>query len=127
MSSKEELVTIIKEWIETDDKVKELQVILKDYKTKKKTLTMKLLSIMKTNEIDCFDINSGKIIYCKHKTKASLTKKTLVETLEKFFKEKSTSNSNIDIDANSISDFILQNRETKVNENIKRKFTSLLS
>jgi hypothetical protein len=125
MSSKEELVTIIKEWIETDDKVKELQAILKEYKTKKKTLTMNLLSIMKTNEIDCFDINSGKIIYCKHKTKASLTKKTLVETLEKFFKEKSTSNSTID--ANSISDFILQNRETKVNENIKRKFTSLLS
>ena len=31
MSSKEELVTIIKEWIETDDKVKELQAILKNY------------------------------------------------------------------------------------------------
>ena len=37
---------------------------------------------MKQNEIDCFDINSGKIVYCKNKTKAPLNKKTLLETLE---------------------------------------------
>jgi hypothetical protein len=75
---------------------------------------------MKTNEIDCFDINSGKIVYCKSKTKVSLNKKTLIDSLEKFFKEKN--NLNIDIDVNSISEYILNNREIKVNENIKRKF-----
>jgi hypothetical protein len=122
MSSKEELVNIIKEWIDNDEKVKELQTIIKEYKNKKKNLTTTLLSIMKTNEIDCFDINSGKIVYCKNKTKASLNKKTLIETLEKFFKEKN--NLNINIDVNAISDFILNNREIKINENIKRKFTS---
>ena len=31
---------------------------------------------------------------------------------------------NIDIDVNSITDYILNNREIKVNENIKRKFSS---
>ena len=36
MSSKEELVNIIKEWIENDEKVKELQTIIKEYKNKKK-------------------------------------------------------------------------------------------
>lgn len=36
MSSKEELVIIIKEWIENDEKVKELQTIIKEYKNKKK-------------------------------------------------------------------------------------------
>jgi F0F1-type ATP synthase delta subunit len=122
MSSKEELVNIIKEWIDNDEKVKELQTIIKEYKNKKKNLTTTLLSIMKTNEIDCFDINSGKIVYCKNKTKASLNKKTLIETLEKFFKEKN--NLNINVDVNVISDFILNNREIKINENIKRKFTS---
>jgi len=122
MSSKEELVTIIKEWIENDEKVKEMQAIIKEYKNKKKNLTVTLLNIMKTNEIDCFDINSGKIVYCKSKTKVSLNKKTLIDSLEKFFKEKN--NLNIDIDVNSISDYILNNREIKVNENIKRKFSS---
>lgn len=120
MSSKEELVTIIKEWIENDEKVKEMQAIIKEYKNKKKNLTVTLLNIMKTNEIDCFDINSGKIVYCKSKTKVSLNKKTLIDSLEKFFKEKN--NLNIDIDVNSISDYILNNREIKINENIKRKF-----
>ena len=122
MSSKEELVNIIKEWIENDEKVKELQTIIKEYKNKKKKLTHELLSIMKTNEIDCFDINSGKIVYCKSKTKASLNKKTLLETLEKFFNEKN--NLNINIDVNTISEYILNNREIKINENIKRKITS---
>jgi hypothetical protein len=120
MSSKEELVTIIKEWIENDEKVKEMQAIIKEYKNKKKKLTVTLLNIMKTNEIDCFDINSGKIVYCKSKTKVSLNKKTLIDSLEKFFKEKN--NLNIDIDVNSISEYILNNREIKINENIKRKF-----
>lgn len=77
---------------------------------------------MKNNEIDCFDINSGKIVYCKNKTKASLNKKTLIDSLEKFFKEKTDLNINIDV--NSITDYILNNREIKVNENIKRKFSS---
>ena len=122
MSSKEELVNIIKEWIENDEKVKELQTIIKEYKNKKKKLTHELLSIMKTNEIDCFDINSGKIVYCKSKTKASLNKKTLIETLEKFFKEKN--NLNINIVVNTMSEYILNNREIKINENIKRKITS---
>lgn len=122
MASKEELVNIIKEWIEIDDKVKELQTIIKEYKNKKKNLTLSLLTIMKNNEIDCFDINSGKIVYCKNKTKASLNKKTLIETLEKFFKEEN--NSNINIDVNIISEYILNNREIKVNENIKRMFSS---
>lgn len=122
MSSKEELVIIIKEWIENDEKVKELQTIIKEYKNKKKNLTVTLLNIMKNNEIDCFDINSGKIVYCKNKTKASLNKKTLIDSLEKFFKEKT--DLNIDIDVNSITDYILNNREIKVNENIKRKFSS---
>ena len=122
MTSKEELVSIIKEWIDNDEKVKEMQTIIKEYKTKKKTLTQMLLNIMKNNEIDCFDINSGKIVYCKSKTKASLNKKTLLDSLEKFFKEKT--DLKIDIDINSISDYILNNREIKVNENIKRKFSS---
>ena len=124
MTSKEELVSIIKEWIDNDEKVKEMQTIIKEYKAKKKTLTQMLLNIMKNNEIDCFDINSGKIVYCKSKTKASLNKKTLIDSLEKFFKEKTDLNINIDIDINSISDYILNNREIKVNENIKRKFSS---
>ena len=114
MSSKEELVTIIKEWIETDDKVKELQAILKDYKTKKKTLTMSLLGIMKNNEIDCFDINGGSLVYKKNKVKKPINAKTLMSTLKNYF----ASNP---VQAEEVTKFVMENREEQVKETIKRK------
>tara|TARA_B100001059_G_C17778699_1_gene552808 strand:- start:79 stop:426 length:348 start_codon:yes stop_codon:yes gene_type:complete len=115
MTSKEDLVNIIKEWIEIDDQLKVIQNSMKEFKLKKKTLSNNLLDIMKDNEIDCFDINSGKIVYCKTKTKAPINKKTLLETLEKYFKDRK------DIDVSAVSDFVLENREIKLQENIKRK------
>lgn len=115
MTSKEDLVNIIKEWIEIDDKLKEIKNSMKDLKDKKKHLTTGLLEIMKQNEIDCFDINSGKIVYCKNKTRASLNKKNLLETLEKYFDGRE------DIDVIAVRDFLFENREIKVQENIKRK------
>ena len=70
---------------------------------------------MKTNDIDCFDINDGKLIFCKNKVKVPLNKKTLLESLDKYFKN------NPDIDANEVGEFILDNREIQVKENIRRK------
>ena len=115
MTSKENLVNIIKEWIEIDDKLKEIKNSMKDLKDKKKILTQSLLEIMKQNEIDCFDINSGRIVYCKSKTKAGLNKKNLLETLEKYFEGRE------DIDVTAVRDYLFDNREIKLQENIKRK------
>ena len=115
MTSKEDLVNIIKEWIEIDDKLKEIKNSMKDLKDKKKILTQALLEIMKQNEIDCFDINSGRIVYCKSKTKAGLNKKNLLETLEKYFEGRE------DIDVTAVRDYLFDNREIKLQENIKRK------
>lgn len=115
MTSKEDLVNIIKDWIDIDDKLKIIQNSMKELKLQKKNLTTNLLSIMKENEIDCFDINSGKIVYCKSKTKAPINKKTLLETLEKYFEDRN------DVDVAAVRDFVLENRETKLQENIKRK------
>ena len=114
MTSKEDLVNIIKDWINIDDQLKLLQNNIKELKSKKKILTTDLLTIMKNNEIDCFDINSGKIVYCKSKTKAPINKKTLLETLEKYFADRD------DINVTAVRDFVLDNRELKISENIKR-------
>ena len=115
MASKEELVNIIKEWIEIDDMLKQKQKEIKELKGKKKIFTETLLEIMKKNEIDCFDINSGKIVYCKTKSKASINKKNLLESLEKYFEDRE------DIDITKVRDYLFENRETKLRENIKRK------
>tara|TARA_B100001093_G_C26789393_1_gene998287 strand:+ start:420 stop:767 length:348 start_codon:yes stop_codon:yes gene_type:complete len=115
MSNKEELVMIIKEWIDLDDKLKEKQIIIKELKNKKKITSDNLMKIMKENEIDCFDVTSGKIVYCKNKTRATLNKKSLLENLEKFFED------NNDVNPAEVRDYLLENREIKVRENIKRK------
>ena len=115
MTTKEVLVNTIKDWINHDDKIKILQKQIKEHKLIKKKLTENLLSIMKTNEIDCFDINNGKILFCKNKVKAPLNKQYLLSTLEKYFEN------HPEISASEVSDFVLDNRETKITENIRRK------
>ena len=91
MATKEELVNNIKEWMQIEDEMKVLQKELKERRDKKKLLTATLVDIMKTNEIDCFDMTEGKISYTKSKVKQPLSKKYLMDCLGKF-QEKATSN-----------------------------------
>ena len=116
MTTKEELVSSIKEWIKLEDEMKLLQNELKNRRIKKKMLSDKLVSVMKDNEIDCFDINNGKIIYSQNKVKSGLNKKHLLTCLSKYFE-----NSNNPELANDITKFILESRETKIKDNIKMK------
>jgi hypothetical protein len=67
METKEQLVNNIKEWIKMDAEISELKAQIKDRTNKKKTLTENLVSVMKTNKIDCFDINGGSLVYKKNK------------------------------------------------------------
>ena len=115
MATKEVLVNTIKEWIDHDNEIKNLQQQIKEHRNKKKSLTDNLLEIMKDNEIDCFDINNGKIIYCKNKVKSPLNKKTLLETLEKYFEDMP------DIHQEQVSKYIFDNRKIEIKENIRRK------
>ena len=116
MTTKEILVSTIKEWIHNDNEIKELQREIKVRKDKKKSISDKLVNIMKTKEIDCFDINDGKLIYTQNKVKTSLSKKHITSCLEKYFKN--SDNKEI---VDELSNFILDNREIKVTETIRRK------
>ena len=60
MTTKEELLNNVKEWIKYDDMLKNLQREMKECRARKKTISDNLIDIMKTNDIDCFDINNGK-------------------------------------------------------------------
>ena len=69
---------------------------------------------MKTNEIDCFDINDGKIVYTQNKVKTPLSKKHLMAALLDYYKNDPKS-------AEDVSNFIMDSREEKVKESIRRK------
>ena len=114
MDTKEELVKHIRGWIQIDNEINALQKKAKLLREEKKTLTTSLVDVMKTNEIDCFDINDGKLIYSKSKHKKPINKKSLHDALQKYFKDDAEL-------ATEISEHILNSREETVKESIKRK------
>jgi hypothetical protein len=109
-----ELVNNIKNWLGIDDEIKKLQKEIKNLRMKKKLFTQNLVTIMKDNDIDAFDINDGKLLYTKTNIKTPISKKHLIESVSKYFQgdEKRIQ---------ELCDFILNTREIKTKENIKRK------
>jgi len=115
--TKEELIKYVKNWMSIEKEIKELQREMKIRRDKKKQLSLNLVAIMKTNEIECLDINDGKLIYTHSKVKNTINKNYLLGVLGKYFEN------DPDVEIDLISDFILENRETdKVREGIKCKF-----
>jgi hypothetical protein len=114
MDTKEELINNIKEWIKIDGEILKLQNEIKERRNKKKTLTESLVTVMKKNEIDCFDINGGSIVYKSSKVKKPLNGKTLMSSLKNYF-------STNPLQAEEVTKFLLDNREEKITETIKRK------
>ncbi len=114
--NKEDLILRIKDWIGLDEEIKNLQKQIKEKRNEKKENTETLVRIMRENDIDCFDLDDkgGKLIYTQQKIKQSLSKKHLMTCLMKYFKDDSKQ-------ASEVSNFILNNRTTKIKENIRRK------
>jgi hypothetical protein len=114
-TNKEKLAQNIKNWLSVDKEIKLLQNELKERKKKKIAFTTNLVEIMKENEIDCFDISEGKIIYTQSNVKQPINKQHLLECLSKYFEN----HQNIPTD--EIVKFILENRSVNVKEGIRHK------
>jgi hypothetical protein len=95
--TKAQLVQYIKSWIETDNHMRNLQKEMKVLRDNKKTLTDALVNVMKSNEIDVFDINDGK----------------LVAALLQHYNDEDA--------AKKLSEFIMDSRQEKIKESIRRK------
>ena len=106
LETKEELIQSVKEWIKIDSEIAAYKTEIKNRTAKKKALTERLMTVMKKNEIDCFDINGGAIVYKKTVTKKAINSKMLLATLNEYYKE--SENPTL---AAEISQFILDNRE----------------
>ena len=85
METKEELVNNIKEWIKMDTEISQLQSEMKDRRNKKKSLSESLMTVMKKNEIDCFDFNGGSLMYKKNTVKKPINAKTMITLLQNYY------------------------------------------
>ena len=113
VDTKEHLIKTIKEWVKIDNEIRELQKQQSIRKVEKKKISETLIEIMRKNEIDCFDINDGQIIYNKKSVKKPITKKILFDILSKYYKGDSNK-------AEDMQNYILENREEVVKETISR-------
>lgn len=113
--NKQQLITIIRSWVKNDNEIRELKKQENIRKTTNKELTAKLIEIMRSNQLDCFDINDGSILYKKTNVKKPLSKKTLLQLLNDFYKEDTEK-------ANEVGTFLMENREEVVKERIHRNF-----
>jgi len=113
-NTKEQLVNNIKEWIKIDNEVAQLKVEIKERTNKKKLLTENLVTVMKTNSIDCFDINGGALVYKKNKVKKPINGKTLLSALQNYYKTDPKM-------AEDITKHVMDSREEQIKETIKRK------
>ena len=113
METKEELVIHIKAWIALEDELKTLQKEIKTRRAKKKELNNQLIKVMSANEIDCFNINNGRLIHAKQKSKETITKKFLLKTLATYIDNEE--------DVKDITKHILDTREIKEKDIIRIK------
>jgi hypothetical protein len=115
METKEQLVKTIKDWVEIDNQMRNLAKQQKKLREDKKDITKSLVDVMKSNEIDCFDLNDGQLVYSQTKTKAPLNKKNLATILMGYFGENKAEQ------VDDLTKHLLENREEKVRENVRRK------
>ena len=114
METKEHLVQSIREWVKIDNEMRTLKQELNVRKKAKDSISNNLLTVMKENEIDSFDINDGRIEYTKRNTKKPITKKMLLNILSQYYEGDS-------VKAANMNNYILQNREETSREVIIRK------
>ena len=113
MTEKAILVEKIKRWLDIENKILSSQKELKELKKQKKNISTDLTEIMKNKQLDSIDVNQGKILYTKNKSKKGINKKYLEVVLTKYLDN--------DDKAKELCDFILENIETVEKENILLK------
>jgi hypothetical protein len=113
-TTKEQLIHTIKEWVRIDNELRILSKQQSIRKKEKQEMSESLIKIMRSNEIDCFDIKNGQIMYTKRNIKKPITQKALLNILSNYYK------GNVE-KAEEVNNFIMENREQVVKETIVRK------
>lgn len=114
INAKDELISNIKEWVKLDNELTKMKNDIKIKTGKKKVLTDKLISIMKSNNIDCFDMSKGALIHKQRKIPRQISGKYLLSQLELYYKEQPEV-------AKEITKQVLDNRPKFIKDELKIK------
>jgi uncharacterized protein (UPF0335 family) len=116
--TKEQLKDYLRQWVRIENEISTLSAEIKKRKLIHQQLSKSLLDVMRKNDIDCFDIANGRIVYSKTKIRAPLNNGQLKTALTNYYKD--------DVEkANSIAEFLLASRVEKTRESIKMKIPKI--
>jgi len=114
METKQQLVDSIREWVRIDNEMRKLKSETSKRKKEQKKISESLINVMRKNDIDEFDLNDGKLMYCKRSIKKPITQKILLGILANYYEG--------DIKkAVDVNNYIMENREEVEVEKISRK------
>ena len=111
--NKAEIIESIKEWMRIDNEIRNLNKEIRDRKTQQTNISKRLMTTMKDNNIDEFNVKEGKLIYSKKQVKKPITKKYLTDVLLKYYDGNAEQ-------ATELNSFIDENREATTKESIRR-------
>jgi DUF917 family protein len=112
--TKDQVKEYLRQWVRVENEIGTLQAEIKKRKLLHQQLSASLLSVMRQNEIDCFDLANGRVVYSKTKTRAPLNNGQLKTALTKYYKDDTEK-------VNSLTEFLLASRVEKTRESIKMK------
>lgn len=112
---KEIIVENVNTWVKLDNDIIKLQSQIRELKKKKTDITNALVEVMRKNNVDSFDMKDDSLLYKKQIVKQPINKKMLLDALQKFYDKDKT---NI---AEKLVEHVMEQRQTKTRETIKRK------
>lgn len=112
METLDQLKQRVREWVRLDNEMRALNKELASRRAEKKNISSELISVMRENQLDEFDIKDGQLMYVKKNVKKPITQKQLLSILSSYYKNEEK--------AEEVNTYILENREEVVKEAIKR-------
>jgi len=112
--TKDQLKDYLRQWVRVENEIGTLAAEIKKRKLIHQQLSASLLSVMRQNEIDCFDLANGRIVYSKTKVRAPLNNGQLKSAITTYYKDDADK-------ASSLTEFLLSSRVEKTRESIKMK------
>ena len=116
--TKEQLKDYLRQWVRVENEISTLSAEIKKRKLIHQDLSKSLLDVMRKNEIECFDITNGRIVYSKTKVRAPLNNGQLKSALTTYYKNDTDK-------VNSLTEFLLASRVEKMRESIKMKIPKI--
>jgi uncharacterized protein (UPF0335 family) len=116
--TKDQLKDYLRQWVRVENEISTLSAEIKKRKLIHQQLSKSLLDVMRKNDIDCFDIANGRIVYSKTKIRAPLNNGQIKSALSTYYKD--------DVEkAASLTEFLLASRVEKTRESIKMKIPKI--